>query len=123
MTDTDSVIPKSHTRVIPKAKGVTDLEKLGREVGKPDLAAEIVDKLISEILNFGQPDCECHHCRNNRKTGSKKILNHGPYKTASELAENELNRVALPSDPDYVGIGMAVRGPPGGDLKGCEVVA
>lgn len=52
--------------------------------------------------NFGQPDCECRHCRNNRASGLSKLINHGPYKPASELFSGELNRVALPGDVDYV---------------------
>jgi hypothetical protein len=77
---TNNVIPGSDASVIPKIQAAPEFS----------------------IPNFGQPDCECHHCRNNRKSGSKKVLNHGPYKTAGELAENELNRVALPGDVDYV---------------------
>ncbi len=53
--------------------------------------------------NFGQSDCECKHCQNNRKTGSKLKINHGPYKPVIALASNETNRVVLPGDPDYVG--------------------
>jgi hypothetical protein len=53
--------------------------------------------------DYGQADCQCGHCRNNRSTGSRYTLNHGPYKTAAELAKNEINRVALPGDMDYRG--------------------
>ena len=51
--------------------------------------------------NFGQPDCQCRHCQSNRASGSKFILNHGPYKRSAELAGNEFNRVSLPGDVDY----------------------
>ena len=54
--------------------------------------------------NFGQPDCECMHCRAVKSNKSNHVLNHGPYKPASELKPNELNRVALPGDVDYRGI-------------------
>lgn len=53
------------------------------------------------IPNFGQSDCQCKHCQNNRAGGSKLTLNHGKYKTADELGEHEGNRVSLPGDPDY----------------------
>jgi hypothetical protein len=67
---------------------------------KPELLEQ------SDILpaNFGQPDCECMHCRAVKSNGLKVRLNHGPNKTASQLDLNELNRVALPGDPDYVGV-------------------
>lgn len=52
--------------------------------------------------NFGQPDCQCKHCQQNRANGNKHIINHGPYKTADELAPNEVNRMSLPGDVDYV---------------------
>jgi len=56
------------------------------------------------IANYGKDDCQCRHCRNNRKNGSKKVINHGPYKKWQYLAPNELNRVSLPGDPDYEGV-------------------
>lgn len=54
------------------------------------------------IENFGQPDCQCKHCQQNRNQGSRHIINHGPYKKEAELKGRELNRVALPGDPDFV---------------------
>ena len=51
--------------------------------------------------NFGQPDCQCRMCVNNRKTGNRHIINHGQYKSIDELNEREINRVPLPSDVDY----------------------
>ncbi len=75
-------------------KGVTrPTEDLNATILPPDP--------VALPANFGQPDCECKHCRNNRANGSKHRINHGPYKTAGELADNELNRVTFPSDPDY----------------------
>ncbi len=61
--------------------------------------------------NFGQIDCECRHCQNNRAAGSKHRINHGPYKPAGELADNELNRVVLPSDMDYEASKENINGP------------
>lgn len=62
------------------------------------------------IPNFGQPDCECMHCRqvrvNNITYGRKHKLNHGPYKKEEQLEDNEFNRVPLPGDPDYTGAGL-----------------
>src|SRR4030042_6371193 len=74
-------------RVTPKAESVT-----------PEVIPVVTPNLPA---NFGQPDCQCKHCQNTRASGSKFILNHGPYKRASELAGNELNRVSLPGDVDY----------------------
>ena len=54
------------------------------------------------IPNYGLPDCQCKHCQNNRNSGYKYILNHGPYKKLSELGTREYNRVSLPGDPDYI---------------------
>ena len=56
--------------------------------------------------NYGQPDCQCQHCQNVRASGNpfKRVLNHGEYKTASQLDRNELNRVSLPGDADYDGV-------------------
>ncbi len=97
-----------------KAKGMTDVltnEQYVIPEDKCDIGVHadglviICDEVSGSTqplpANFGQADCECRHCQNNRKNGSRKIINHGPYKTAGELAENELNRVVFPSDPDY----------------------
>ncbi len=59
------------------------------------------------VPNYGQPDCECRHCQQQRTVASsKRTLNHGPYKTADQLAEHEGNRVSLPGDADYTGVGI-----------------
>lgn len=52
--------------------------------------------------NFGQPDCECKHCQSKRINKSKNIINHGAWKSADQLGKNEINRVSLPGDVDYV---------------------
>jgi len=54
--------------------------------------------------NYGQPDCQCRYCQTVRAAGGHWRLNHGAYKPADQLATNELNRVALPGDADYVGV-------------------
>lgn len=51
--------------------------------------------------NYGQPNCECMHCKANRARGNKYVLNHGAHKTVEELGSNELNRVSVPGDIDY----------------------
>ena len=48
-------------------------------------------------------DCNCLHCQTNRANGSRHSINHGPWKSAGELAANEINRVPLPGDVDYAG--------------------
>ena len=69
---------------------------------------DVTDKLSVTVTdkpaNFGQPDCECRHCRNNQASGGHKVINHGPYKTAFELGQHEINRVSLPGDVDYKGV-------------------
>lgn len=57
--------------------------------------------------NFGQADCDCFHCKQNRASGCKLVINHGERKQASRLASNEVNRVALPGDVDYKGCAMS----------------
>ncbi len=61
----------------------------------------------SEVpANYGLENCECLHCGVNRNPGRKNIINHGQYKPAHELADNEVNRVSLPGDVDYTGVAM-----------------
>ena len=69
-----------------RAKGMTHEGMTGENV-IPELPA-----------NFGQEDCECRHCRNNRNSGGKLIINHGEPKP---MGVNEVNRVSLPGDVDY----------------------
>lgn len=75
-----------------KAKGMTECD------------AKVIPYVIPEDVE----DCQCIHCRqaraNNITFSRNHIINHGPWKTASQLAKNEHNRVALPGDPDYVGV-------------------
>ena len=47
-------------------------------------------------------DCTCLHCQGSRARG-KTTVNHGAWKSASELEPNEVNRVSLPGDADYAG--------------------
>ena len=54
--------------------------------------------------SYGQPDCQCRHCRAAKANKSKHALNHGPYKTAFASDKNEINRVSLPGDQDYAGV-------------------
>ena len=58
------------------------------------------------IENYGQDDCQCGMCQCNRNQPDKKkkIINHGDWKPAHELEENEINRVAISGDEDYEGI-------------------
>lgn len=62
--------------------------------------------------NFGQPDCECRHCRANRANGNRHVLNHGTAKPYPLLDRNELNRVSLPGDTDYTGVALSYSGEP-----------
>ena len=86
--------------------GPTCRSKLARSVANATVSdatvkKATVDATVKRPEGFGQADCQCQHCRNNRAGGSKHIINHGKYKTAAELGANELNRVSLPGDVDY----------------------
>lgn len=77
------------------------------QTANPDKVGQvpkIQDTPESSIANYGQPNCECQHCINNRANGSKHTLNHGAWKTAADLGDQELNRVSLPGDADYAGV-------------------
>ena len=74
----------------------------------PDLNETIYPPDPQKPANFGQDNCQCKHCQNNRSHGSRLTINHGPYKPASELSEHEVNRVSLPSDVDYAGVEVIV---------------
>lgn len=82
------------------------MEKL--EVGKQKEVDKRTPSTTPDTLpkpaNYGQPDCQCQHCQNNRKLGNHLVINHWPYKTGTELLFGEMNRVTLPGDPDYIGI-------------------
>jgi hypothetical protein len=80
------------------------VKEAAKQLHRTNQVLRIQDTPEFSIPNFGQPDCECMHCRQNRRQGSHHILNHGPHKPASELSPNELNRVALPGDVDYTGV-------------------
>ena len=77
----DYVIPNSHTLTMTP------------EGPKPEVPT-----------NYGLSDCECNHCRINKSKGGRHILNHGAYKDAGQLADNEMNRVAMPGDVDHIGV-------------------
>ena len=91
------------------AKSAAEKQKAYRDRKRNAVTPEIVTRVTDngdsnapDILAFGGPDCQCRHCQQNRRQGSRHVLNHGPYKSARVLASNELNRVPLPGDPDYV---------------------
>ena len=60
-----------------------------------------------DIADYGEPDCECMHCKSNRANGGKHTINHGEYKPVHLLGKGEFNRVTLPGDPDYDGVCLA----------------
>ncbi len=62
--------------------------------------------LVDKPANFGEPDCMCKMCIGNRANSKPSILNHGAWKRCENLATNELNRVPLPGDVDYVGVAV-----------------
>ena len=64
-----------------------------------------MDTSSHQPVSFGLENCECGHCQAVKNSGSHHTLNHGPYKTATQLSPSELNRVPLPGDVDYVPAG------------------
>lgn len=84
-------------------QGVTGQCKEGEELDPREFVP------IKDIPNYGQPDCQCMHCQTKRANNSRNVINHGPYKPASQLGEHEINRVALPGDPDYKGVANGKR--------------
>ena len=80
-------------------KGVTSEGVTTQGVTLKGITVERAAKLYG-IPNYGEPDCECMHCQQNRRTKPQLLINHGPYKPASQswvfhLANNEINRVTL----------------------------
>jgi len=53
--------------------------------------------------NYGQPDCQCRHCQNNIKNNLGLTINHG--KRVNQTNPKHVNRVSLPGDIDYIGVG------------------
>jgi len=84
-----------------KRKGMT--QQGMTEQGMTEGMTEPVSNTLRPA-NYGQPECECRHCQNNRKQNNRLLINHGPYKTASQLKSNEVNRQSLPGDDDYEGV-------------------
>lgn len=91
--EANAAAQRRRRRVQGMTKGMT--EQQGMTPGPADL-----------IPNFGQPDCQCAHCRAMRANNPHglKSINHGKPKTLPQLAKNEVNRVSLPGDVDYEGV-------------------
>ncbi len=111
-TQTDRTNGRTQTDSSGQVPGVTAIP----EASDPELELDVtVAKVIvscrpesvataARPMNWGQPDCQCQHCKANRARGSRHTLNHGPYKTREQLGLYELNRVSLPGDADYDGL-------------------
>ncbi len=92
----------------------SDKVELGQKSNKIPTDAEMdslcasgeITYIKGKPANFGQPDCECKHCQYNRTYGNRFTLNHGAWKSVSELGKQEFNRVSLPGDVDYVGVAI-----------------
>jgi hypothetical protein len=52
--------------------------------------------------NYGQPDCQCKHCQNNRNGKLGLTINHA--EPVNQTIKGHVNRVSLPGDVDYVGV-------------------
>ena len=68
-----------------------------------DNPVTLSDVTLTRHTYTGGSDCGCGMCKNKVVNKSSKIINHGPWKSASELKENEINRVPIPGDVDYEG--------------------
>ncbi|MBE3141172.1 MAG: hypothetical protein IMZ53_11415 [Thermoplasmata archaeon] len=79
------------------------LRKACATIAQQPIAQETAQRLPA---NYGLPDCTCWHCKQNRSQPEARqyIINHSPYKTASEFVGREINRVSLPGDCDYQGV-------------------
>jgi hypothetical protein len=82
--------------------------KRTKETDKPASGQEQTDKTLtpegykSQVPeNYGQPDCTCKHCQQNRDKPHPLIINHGKFKLQNELQPYEINRTSLPGDVDY----------------------
>ena len=96
---------------VTETESVTDVYKSGADSLSTHherfVAGGGKDNCLARLpANFGQPDCECKHCQYNRTYGNKFTLNHGVWKSVSELGKQEFNRVSLPGDIDYVGVAV-----------------
>ncbi len=101
-------------RPFPTAQQIFDAELIKKadvKIGKHQIepGSTNTEPPIAEVTmnpktwpaNFGQADCKCQHCINARKSGKGAVINHGKWKSYSQLNRNEFNRVALPGDSDY----------------------
>ena len=80
------------------------LDSVNSKVDPPVMDNGVLTLRTHLPVNYGYADCECRMCQSSRAKGAQgKVINHGPWKPAGELAANEVNRVALPGDVDYVG--------------------
>ena len=108
-----------------KDKGMTANVKIGKCQDAPESKKSVIpddnhpqnvtpavtpSHIQNVIPNYGQPDCQCKHCQQNRNMGGKLTINHGQWKSADQLASNEVNRVSLPCDVDYIAQHIADNG-------------
>ena len=75
---------------------------------RPKTEKQFMDAVrdIVKPANFGASDCMCKMCIGNRLSAKPHIINHGAWKRCESLATNELNRVSLPGDVDYVEVAV-----------------
>ena len=86
------------------AQGMTPGQRLVEKAGLSGSIVNVDSDAVELPDNFGQSDCQCMHCQQNRGQGYKFTINHGTYKPDYQLSKNEVNRVSLPGDPDYTGV-------------------
>jgi len=79
--------------------------KRSSETNKRDTVTDNTVQSVTDNIYHGGPGCDCGMCQANRAKppAQQKTINHGPYKTASGLQNNEINRVPVPGDKDYKG--------------------
>ena len=70
------------------------------QVAQPSIMDDYKPTVSDDVCT---PDKPCMHCQSKNQHKVPLVINHGPYKSAGELADNEVNRVSLPGDLDYTG--------------------
>ena len=96
---------------VTETESVTDVYKSGADSLSTHherfVAGGGKDNCLARLpANFGASDCMCKMCIGNRAKPTPLILNHGVWKRCDQLGRDEINRVPLPGDVDYVGVAV-----------------
>ncbi len=88
--------------------GITIPDGVKSTLIRPKTEKQFMDAVrdIVKPANFGASDCMCKMCIGNRAKPTPLMLNHGVWKRCDQLGRDEINRVPLPGDVDYVGVAV-----------------